>query len=259
MYSLYSFSSSDRSEEWLDALLLVWEDSVTGSHDFLEEDEIQDLKPVVRQALKDVPRLFVVAEQTGQTDGRANALGFTGVNGTKIEMLFVRTEFRQKGIGTWLIEQALRQGARQVDVNEQNPEALRFYERFGFEIEGRSDLDAQEKMHPILHLKQRTKLRCRWGTMCEEIPRRFLRWTFGPIALIGLFISAGVVFRLFQILLRMFAPNAALYILIALAVLLYILGGIHFIHEIRFRRTINFETLAFCASAALAIPIIFML
>ena len=43
-------------------------------------------------------------------------------------------------------------GADCVDVNEQNPLALGFYESKGFHIVGRDDRDEAGRPFPILHL-----------------------------------------------------------------------------------------------------------
>ena len=39
-----------------------------------------------------------------------------------------------------------------VDVNEQNPQALGFYQHYGFEVIDRSPLDGSGKPYPILHM-----------------------------------------------------------------------------------------------------------
>ena len=41
-----------------------------------------------------------------------------------------------------------------VDVNEQNPEAVAFYRRLGFEVEGRSALDSAGRPFPLLHMRK---------------------------------------------------------------------------------------------------------
>ena len=43
-------------------------------------------------------------------------------------------------------------GADSVDVNEQNPRALEFYEANGFHVVGRDEFDADGRPFPILHL-----------------------------------------------------------------------------------------------------------
>lgn len=46
-----------------------------------------------------------------------------------------------------------RHGVTSVDVNEQNPAALKFYRKHGFAVDARSPLDDQGNPFPILHLK----------------------------------------------------------------------------------------------------------
>lgn len=40
-----------------------------------------------------------------------------------------------------------------VDVNEQNPDAVRFYEAVGFEVFGRSETDGGGRPFPLLHMR----------------------------------------------------------------------------------------------------------
>jgi len=69
-------------------------------------------------------------------------------------MLFVDPDFHGRGIGRQLVEhvQSERPGLI-VEVNEDNPGAVAFYERLGFEITGRSDLDSEGNPHPLLFMK----------------------------------------------------------------------------------------------------------
>lgn len=79
--------------------------------------------------------------------------GFLGLSDDKIEMLFIDPEFRGKGIGSQLLKFAIYDlGYSQVDVNEQNTEALAFYKRYGFEVVGRTEKDATGRDYPILNL-----------------------------------------------------------------------------------------------------------
>lgn len=80
--------------------------------------------------------------------------GFIGVAERKIEMLFVHPDDFGKGIGQTLCRFAVEQlRAWEVDVNEDNPGALKFYMKMGFKVIGRSPLDPSGKPFPILHLK----------------------------------------------------------------------------------------------------------
>ena len=73
----------------------------------------------------------------------------------RLEALFLSPDQRGVGAGRRMVEHALARGAVAVDVNEQNEAALRFYERCGYVIEGRSDVDGLGKPLPLLHLRWR--------------------------------------------------------------------------------------------------------
>ena len=134
----------ERGESLTLALLAVWESSVRATHGFLREGDVEYLRPFVRQALKEVP-VLLCAEEAGKP------AAFLGMEGNSIEMLFVAAELRGKGIGSALMREALSRDACRVDVNEQNPLALGFYQKFGFEITARDDMDGLGLPYPILH------------------------------------------------------------------------------------------------------------
>lgn len=77
-----------------------------------------------------------------------------GIHDFKIEMLFVSNESRGHGVGKRLVEYAIEVlKVNYVDVNEQNPQALGFYEHMGFEIFKKYEFDEQGNLFPILHMK----------------------------------------------------------------------------------------------------------
>ena len=77
-----------------------------------------------------------------------------GVHGAKIEMLFVLEQARGQGIGKLLLQYAIDNlNVNLVDVNEQNPLAVGFYEHMGFHVISRSHVDDMGKPFPILHMK----------------------------------------------------------------------------------------------------------
>jgi putative acetyltransferase len=87
-------------------------------------------------------------------DDHDQSLGFIGIQDNKIEMLFVEPAAMGKGIGKSLVAYAIQTlNVRYVDVNEQNPQALGFYEHMGFQVFERSALDEQGNPFPILHMK----------------------------------------------------------------------------------------------------------
>ena len=134
----------EERKDLLPALLAVWESSVRATHDFLREGDVEFLRPYVEQGLGEIPLLFCALE-----DGRP--IAFLSMAGDSIEMLFVHGDCRQRGIGSALMREALAHNARRVDVNEQNPQALAFYRRFGFEVTSRDDTDSLGLPYPILH------------------------------------------------------------------------------------------------------------
>lgn len=129
-------------------LLEVWEAAVRATHDFLEEHDIQLLKPLLIEQYFPQVQLSCIRGEDGKITG------FLGYAGGKVEMLFVDPRNHGTGIGRALLNDAVgRLGARQVDVNEQNPKALGFYLSQGFAVEGRSPLDGGGRPFPILHLR----------------------------------------------------------------------------------------------------------
>ena len=87
-------------------------------------------------------------------DSNDRILGFIGVADFKIEMLFVAPNYIGQKIGRKLTEYAIKNlGAFEVDVNEQNPDAVGFYKRMGFVQTGRSAFDGQGNPFPLIHMK----------------------------------------------------------------------------------------------------------
>ena len=128
-------------------LLDIWEASVRASHDFLAEDDLQELKPLILE------QYFDAVDLKCAKTARGKIVGFCGVHDGNIEMLFISPDARGKGIGAMLAAYAIKsQGATKVDVNEQNAQALGFYQHIGFSITGRSPLDGQGKPYPLLHM-----------------------------------------------------------------------------------------------------------
>ncbi|MEK4154190.1 GNAT family N-acetyltransferase [Paenibacillus sp. FSL R5-0876] len=145
MDSIKSFTT--RNEELLNRLLNIWESSVRHTHLFLTEQDIDALRPLVTQALEGISDLFAF------TDDQEQVIGFLGVQNNKIEMLFVEPAAMGKGVGKALLAYVMQElDVHLVDVNEQNPQALGFYEHMGFQVFERSALDEQGNPFPILHM-----------------------------------------------------------------------------------------------------------
>lgn len=138
-----------RDEEIVAKLYQIWNASVLATHTFLSKEEIDAIAPYVPQAIQEVETLLVITQQD-------QLIGFLGMNKTFIEMLFIDSIYRNKGYGKQLIEYAIKhEHAQEVSVNEQNPNAIGFYEKMGFIIYRRSEVDEQGNPYPILYMKRK--------------------------------------------------------------------------------------------------------
>lgn len=132
----------------IEQLLKVWESSVKATHLFLSDNEIENIKKYVPQALKDIPHLIIVQNQ------KNFPVAFMGLEEQKLEMLFVSPEERGKGLGKKLIQYGIENySINELAVNEQNPLAKAFYEHMGFQVYKRTDNDEQGNPYPLLYMK----------------------------------------------------------------------------------------------------------
>lgn len=143
------------------ALADLWRRSVEATHYFLSSGEVERLFHDVRNTYLPGVEILWVAELApcGQTAPAQHAAGislagFIGCNGAQVEMLFVEPRCFRHGVGRALLEHVRALHPRlALDVNEQNPQALAFYERQGFKVVGRSALDGQGNPYPLLHME----------------------------------------------------------------------------------------------------------
>lgn len=132
-------------------LIEIWERSVRATHDFLPEAEINELKPLI---LNEYFQHVLLHKYTQDNQ----IIGFIGTSPDNIEMLFIEPNFRGQGIGKALTLFVIEKlNIHKVDVNEQNPQAVGFYQKLDFEVISRSELDGQGKAYPLLHLKHSAK------------------------------------------------------------------------------------------------------
>ncbi|MCP9612149.1 GNAT family N-acetyltransferase [Coprobacter tertius] len=141
-YSITYFTSCDYEE-----IISLWEKSVRATHFFLSEDDIVFYKSMLENGYLQNVRLWGIKN----SDNRI--LAFLGVDGNNIEMLFVDPDKRGMGLGRELVKYAVcKLKCNKVDVNEQNEQAVAFYDRMGFVLQSRDDNDSSGKPFPILHL-----------------------------------------------------------------------------------------------------------
>ena len=150
-YSIEVIDKNERSESLIGKLKKVWEASVRATHHFLSESDIIELIPKVEQGLRYIDVLWIVYYKNS-----LEPVGFMGVQGRKIEMLFLHPAHCRMGLGRMLVQQAFdKLDVEYVDVNEKNPDAKCFYERMGFEVFKRNELDSEGRAFPILEMKRK--------------------------------------------------------------------------------------------------------
>jgi putative acetyltransferase len=78
-----------------------------------------------------------------------------GLVDSEVAALFLDPDVRRRGGGRSLVEHARTlRGPLTVEVNEQNPEAVRFYEAMGFRTVERTPTDDAGRPYPILRMAQ---------------------------------------------------------------------------------------------------------
>lgn len=143
------YEVTQREPQLIHQFTAIWEDSVRATHLFLSEAEIQTIKAYVPQALTGVSHLLVAERAQGQP------VAFMGIEGPRLEMLFLSPAERGAGLGRQLLEYGIRHyHLQELTVNEQNPQAVGFYQHMGFETYRRTDCDEQGGPYPLLYMKR---------------------------------------------------------------------------------------------------------
>ena len=143
------YEVKERTPKLLAGLLIVWEESVRATHPFLSDAEVLQIKEYVPQALNGVEHLIVAENEAGEP------VAFMGTENHRLEMLFLSPAQRGKGLGKQLMQYGiLNYGIQEVTVNEQNPQAVGFYEHLGFETYKRTDFDEEGNPYPLLYMKR---------------------------------------------------------------------------------------------------------
>lgn len=128
-------------------IMEIWESAVLATHDFLKKQDFELFKQLIPSEFLPHLQVFVL-EQNRQIDA------FFSVSDDNLEMLFVHDEARGKGLGTQAVTYVVEiLKILKVDVNEQNPQAIGFYEKVGYKKVGRSQLDGMGKPYPLVHFE----------------------------------------------------------------------------------------------------------
>lgn len=96
------FEVKERTQELVNTLLEVWENSVKATHLFLSDNEIEKIKEYVPQALKEVAHLIVIENENDIP------IAFMGIRRYKLEMLFIKNSERRKGLGRQLLNYGIK-------------------------------------------------------------------------------------------------------------------------------------------------------
>ena len=81
-------------------------------------------------------------------------VAFMGIDSNRLEMLFLSPEVRGKGLGKQLLQYGIETyNIQELTVNEQNPQAVGFYEHMGFQTYKRTEYDEEGNPYPLLYMR----------------------------------------------------------------------------------------------------------
>ena len=131
--------------EW-PTLVRIWRSAVEATHDFLAPEDVDFYES---RMLSD----YFPAVELTVAEIEGTPVAFSGLADNSLEMLFVDNTYRGYGAGSALLSRAIeRHPDLRLDVNEQNPQAVGFYQHRGFVVLSRSATDGEGRPFPILHM-----------------------------------------------------------------------------------------------------------
>lgn len=134
----------------IDAAVEIWRRAVDATHAFLTPEDRAAIDAEVSEFFPKIALHLAVDENDCP-------LALMYLDNGHMEALFVDPACHGKGIGKSLVRAALATAPNlTTDVNEQNIGALSFYEAIGFEGTGRSELDGQGRLYPLIHFRYRS-------------------------------------------------------------------------------------------------------
>lgn len=99
-------------------------------------------------AIENVEYLIIAEKEFGEP------VAFMGLDSNRLEMLFLSPEVRGKGLGKQLLQYGIETyNIQELTVNEQNPQAVGFYEHMGFQTYKRTEYDEEGNPYPLLYMR----------------------------------------------------------------------------------------------------------
>jgi putative acetyltransferase len=130
-----------------DRTVNIWRSAVDATHHFLTPEDRHAIDEEVQRFLPQLPLWLTV-------DDSDRAVAFMSLTGSHMGGLFIDAAFHGVGVGRMLVEHARAlHPVVTTDVNEQNQQAIGFYERLGFVRTGRSPCDDEGRAYPLIHLR----------------------------------------------------------------------------------------------------------
>lgn len=123
-------------------IVQIWCTSVDATHDFLSAGDRLSIEALVAEHISKANLDLLVDE----TD---TPLAFLKMDGETIDAMFVAGDRLGQGLGSIMMHHAIDKcGARVLEVNEQNSQALAFYKRGGFEVTSGVETDDHGRPYP---------------------------------------------------------------------------------------------------------------
>ena len=119
----------------LDTLMQIWLEGNLDAHDFVDPSYWQDNYELVK---KELPNAHLYVDEE---DGEI--AGFVGMQGDYIAGIFVKSDYRGRGIGGKMIDFLKQKHDRlQLSVYEKNEAVFNFYQKHGFRLV-KKDIDQE--------------------------------------------------------------------------------------------------------------------
>lgn len=152
------------TDQDLPRVMQIWRRAVDATHHFLS--------PVDKSAIKaELLKLFPQVSLQLVVDASGTPQGFMFLHDGHLEALFIHPDQDGTGIGKAFIHRAVAAHPDlTTDVNEQNPEALGFYEHVGIVRTGTSSHDGQGRPYPFIIMLKNSDDLSRQGKIGETVP-----------------------------------------------------------------------------------------